>query len=104
DDDGFIIYESRAICRYLADKFPNQGPKLMPTDPKKKAIFEQAASVEITNFDTYASRAVAEMVFKPRRGLTPDQAVFDNLIIELGKRLDAYDVILSKQRYTAGDV
>lgn len=65
DDDGFIVYESRAICRYLEDKFPNQGPKLMPTDPKKRAIFEQAASVEVANFDAYASKAVSEMLFKP---------------------------------------
>ncbi|KAG5734656.1 Glutathione S-transferase [Termitomyces sp. T112] len=103
DDDGFILYESRAICRYLEDKFSIKGPKLIPTDPKNKAIFEQAASVEFSNFDPYASKAVAEKIFKPYRGLTPDQVVFDNLIVELGKRLDVYDVILSKQKYTAGD-
>ncbi|KAG6901435.1 hypothetical protein C0995_012065 [Termitomyces sp. Mi166 len=76
---GQILYLSRAICRYLEDKF-DQGHKLIPTDPKKKGIFEQAASI-------------------PRL----DTAVFDNLIVELGKRLDAYDVILSKQKYAAGD-
>lgn len=65
DDDGFIIYESRAICRYLEDKFPNQGPKLIPTDPKKKAIFEQAASVEVAYFDAFAKKAVDEKIFKP---------------------------------------
>jgi len=31
-------------------------------------------------------------------------AVFDNLISELGKKLDVYEVILSKQKYTAGNV
>ncbi|KAG6852872.1 hypothetical protein C0991_008452 [Blastosporella zonata] len=51
DDDGFILYESRAICRYLEEKFPNNGPKLIPTEIKAKAIFEQAASVELNNFE-----------------------------------------------------
>ncbi|KAG5734657.1 Glutathione S-transferase [Termitomyces sp. T112] len=103
DDDGFIIYESRAICRYLEDKYSDQGPKLIPTDPKNKAVFEQAASVEISYFDPFAKKAVDEKIFKPRRGLTPDQGVFDQSIVELDRKLDIYEVILSKQRYTAGD-
>jgi len=36
--------------------------------------------------------------------LTTDIAVFDNLISELDKRLDVYEVILSKQKFIAGDV
>jgi glutathionyl-hydroquinone reductase len=37
-------------------------------------------------------------------GLKPDQAVFDDLIKQLSARLDAYEVILSKQKYIAGNV
>ncbi|KAF5374480.1 hypothetical protein D9615_009067 [Tricholomella constricta] len=103
DDDGFILYESRAICRYLEAKYPNQGTKLIPDDIKGKALFEQAASVEASNFDAYAAKAVAEVIFKPFFGQTPDQAVFQELIKQLGLRLDAYEVILSKQKYVAGD-
>jgi glutathione S-transferase len=65
DDDGFIMYESRAICRYLEDKYPEQGTKLVPSDVQGKALFEQAASIEYSNFDPLAYAAVAEMVFKP---------------------------------------
>jgi len=65
DDDGFIVYESRAICRYLDARFPNQGPKLVPTGLKENALFEQAASVELSHFDAHASKAVYEKVFKP---------------------------------------
>ncbi|KAG6917724.1 hypothetical protein DXG01_001375 [Tephrocybe rancida] len=103
DDDGFILYESRAICRYLDDKYPTNGPKLIPTDPKKKALFEQAASVELNNFDPYAHDAVAEVVFKPYLGQTPDQEVFKKHIANLEKNLAAYEKILSKQKYVAGD-
>jgi len=103
DDDGFILYESRAICRYLATKYANQGPALIPTGVKEIALFEQAASSEQSNFDAFASKAVAEVIFKPYMGLKPDQAVFDDLIKSLTAKLEVYEVILSKQKYIAGN-
>ncbi|KAJ7827059.1 glutathione S-transferase [Mycena leptocephala] len=104
DDDGFIMYESRAICRYLEDKYPEQGTKLVPSDVQGKAFFEQAASIEYSNFDRLAYAAVAEMVFKPLfRGQPADKAVFDSLIANLSAKLDAYEVILGKQKYLAGN-
>ncbi|KAG7085972.1 hypothetical protein E1B28_003497 [Marasmius oreades] len=104
NDDGFILYESRAICRYLELKYPNHGPKLIPTgDVKKIALFEQAASIELSNFDAFAASAVAEIVFKPMRGETPDPKTFDHLIKQLDDKLKAYEVILGKHKYLAGD-
>jgi glutathione S-transferase len=35
DDDGFVLWESRAIMQYLCDKTPGQS--LLPTDPQGKA-------------------------------------------------------------------
>jgi len=105
DDDGFIVYESRAICRYLALKYADQGEPLIPsqTDLKALAIFEQAASVELCNFEAYAAKLVGEIVFKPYYGLTPNQEVAATLKSELSKRLDVYEKILSKQPYATGD-
>ncbi|KAF8875523.1 glutathione S-transferase [Infundibulicybe gibba] len=103
DDDGFILYESRAICRYICAKYPNQGTPLLPTDPKANALFEQAASIEYSNFDPAASGAAFEKVFKPMRGGVPDEAVYNRLIATLTSKLDAYDIILGKQKYLAGD-
>ncbi|KAJ2936603.1 hypothetical protein H1R20_g491, partial [Candolleomyces eurysporus] len=103
DDDGYIIYESRAIARYIEEKFAGQGNTLIPKDLKAKGQFEQAASVESSNFDPYASAAAFEKLFKPYQGLTPDEAVFNALIKKLEAKLDVYDQILSKQKYLGGD-
>ena len=67
DDDDFIIYESRAICRYIEAKYPRKGIKLAPSpeDSKACALFEQAASIEASNFNPYAENAVMEKWYKP---------------------------------------
>lgn len=47
DDDGFLIYESRAICKYLARKYADKGTKLIPAEGNLKAyaLFEQVGSL-----------------------------------------------------------
>jgi glutathione S-transferase len=65
DDDGFILYEAHAIARYIDAKFPNQGPKLIPTGLKENALFEQALSMELGHFEPCASRVLFEIVVKP---------------------------------------
>ncbi|EKM78390.1 hypothetical protein AGABI1DRAFT_60571 [Agaricus bisporus var. burnettii JB137-S8] len=103
DDEGFILYESRAICRYLEDKYPNQGTKLIPSDIRQRALFEQGASIETSNFDAKALPLVSETVFKAFHGQTPDPVKVEELKTALAAKLDVYDEILSKQKYIAGD-
>eukprot|EP00753_Platysulcus_tardus_P017527 PLAT6429.1.p1 GENE.PLAT6429.1~~PLAT6429.1.p1 ORF type:complete len:227 (+),score=34.94 PLAT6429.1:49-681(+) len=100
DDDGFILFESRAIARYLAAK---AGSPLLPTNLKDLARFEQAASIEQANFDPFASGIAFEKVFKGFRGLATDDARVAEYATALEGKLDAYEKILSKQKYLAGD-
>jgi glutathione S-transferase len=64
DDDGFIVYESRAIARYIAEKYADQGTKLLPTEFVSRIRFEQAASIEQNIFHPYAMGVVHEKVGK----------------------------------------
>ncbi|KAJ6549335.1 glutathione S-transferase [Mycena sp. CBHHK59/15] len=98
DDDGFILYESRAICRYVAEKYTDRGPALIPTELKARALFEQAASIEYCNFFPAVSKVLIETI-----GLDVDQAALDKHIADLSAKLDAYEVILGKQKYLAGN-
>ncbi|KAF7352077.1 Glutathione S-transferase [Mycena venus] len=103
DDDGFIVYESRAICRYLAEKYADKGTALLAKNLKERAIFEQAASVEFANFYPAVTKVAREAFYKPRFGGTTDQAVLDEGLAELGTKLDVYEVILGKHKFLAGD-
>ncbi|KAJ7190667.1 glutathione S-transferase [Mycena pura] len=103
DDDGFILYESRAVCRYLAEKYPDQGPKLVPAGLKEKARFEQAASVELAHLYPAVLKVAAEVSAKQRQGLPVDQTVIDACLAEFPAKFDVYEGILGRHRYLAGE-
>ncbi|KDN46690.1 Glutathione S-transferase, partial [Rhizoctonia solani AG-8 WAC10335] len=104
DEDGTLIYESRAISRYLVAKY-GKGSHLLPdpSDVKAYGLFEQAASVEYSTFDPPASSLVFEKVFGPMRGLKTNEESVKKYVDTLNAKLDGYERILSKQKYLAGN-
>lgn len=66
-DGDITLFESRAIARYIAIKYADRGASLIPstTDLIATAKFEQAASIEQSNFDVFASGIASELIFKP---------------------------------------
>jgi len=105
DDDGFRLFESRAIARYLVTKYGGKESSLLPdrSDVDTFALFEQAASIELSNFDPYMNALSWEVIFKKYAGGTTDEAVVANLVQTLNSKLDAYEVLLSKSTYLAGN-
>ena len=74
DDNGFQIFESRAICRYLEMKYKEKGIPLIPTTINELAYFEQGVSMETSYWDPNTGGLAYEFVFKPKWGKgVPDQ-------------------------------
>jgi glutathione S-transferase len=101
EDDGFQLYESRAIIRYLDAKLP--GTSLTPSDLKERALMEQWISVESSNFSPPAMKAVLEIFFAPMRGTTPNQATIDEGKAGAAKALEVLDRALAGKEYLAGN-
>jgi glutathione S-transferase len=96
DDDGFQMYESRAIARYLDAK---AGGKLTPTDLKQRAKMEQWISVETENFTPHAMKFVYEHIFK--RPQTPE--VIKNATERLETACAVLDKNLAGKTFMVGD-
>ncbi len=100
DDAGFVLYESRAIIRYLDETLP--GPKLTPADPKARAFMEQWMSVETSNFTPHAMKVIYQRYFNPLRGLPIDETLVAEASAATGRAVDVLDRQLAKTRYLAG--
>lgn len=106
EDDGFVLYESRAIARYIATKYAGQGTAGLvppPTDIQASAKLDQALSIEVANYDVYAAKAIYEGVIKKKFYGAADEAAAKAAIDSLSPKLDVYEKILLKQKYLAGD-
>ena len=95
-DDGFEMYESRAMARYIDGK---AGGPLTPKDAHARAVMEQWISIETSNFAGHAMKFIYQYVFK--REQTPE------VLKTAGAGLDlAYATMnqkLATQPYLAGD-
>jgi len=60
-DDGFEMYESRAMARYIDGK---AGGPLTPKDAHARALMEQWISIETSNFSAHAMKFVYQYIFK----------------------------------------
>lgn len=100
DDDGFVLYESRAILRYLDRKLP--GVSLMPSDPQHLAVVEQWISVETSNFTPHAMAVIVETVFNRAIGKEPDMARVEAGRKGVARTADIMNDQLAKTPFIAG--
>ena len=103
EHDGFLLYETQAILRYLDRMLPN--PALTPAQPRRAARMDQVMNVN----DWYLFQGVANVivfhrVVGPRvMGLTPDEAAIEAAMPKARAVFEELARLLGGQPYFAGD-
>ena len=95
EDDGFKMYESRAMCRYLNEK---ASGSLVPSDLKGRALMEQWISVEISNFTPHAMTFIYHHVLQSPQ----EPSKLESAGNGLEKALTIMDAHLAKHAFFAG--
>ncbi|KAG5663575.1 hypothetical protein KAF25_001511 [Fusarium avenaceum] len=100
--DGFTLYESRAICKYLAKKY---SFPLLPSesDIEASALLEQAQSEETQYFADHAGRIAFEKFAKKFIGLPPNEAVVADALKSVEAYFDVAERLLGSKNYMAGN-
>ncbi len=102
EHDGFTLYETAAICRYVDEGFP--GPALQPADARGRARLAQIVGI----LDSYGYRAMVwdvfvERVRKPVRGLASDEAKIAAGLATAQTCLAALTQLMGMSPYLLGD-
>jgi glutathione S-transferase len=103
EHDGFLLYETQAILRYLDRVLPN--PALTPADSKRAARMDQVMNVN----DWYLFQGVANVivfhrVVGPRvLGLAPDEAAIEAAMPKARAVFDELARLLGGQSFFTGE-
>lgn len=100
DDDGFVLYESNAIIRYLAQKYSSE---LYPKDLKKRAKVDQWMDFSVIHIGAAMGRVFWNMVAVRFLDLKQDAASLETGLKFLDKYLPIVDEQLSKSKFIAGE-
>ena len=97
DEDGFILYESNAIVRYLAAR----NPALFPQEPRKRADVDRWMEWQSTGFTPAQTAAFWNLVRTPEA--QRDMGAVEASRAKSEKHAGILDQHLSNRRYLTGD-
>ncbi|AMY67602.1 glutathione S-transferase family protein [Frigidibacter mobilis] len=101
EHDGFVLYETAAILRYVDAGFP--GPALVPVDPRAAARMTQVIGIADAHaYWPLVRQVYAQLVFRPFEGLEPDAAEVAAGLAAAGPVLDALEAIAAEGLQLAG--
>ena len=95
EDEGFVLYESHAMCRYLNDK---AGGKLMPRELHARALADQWMSIEAANVSGHAMKFVYHYLLQ----VPHESSVLEQAGAALDKAFTVMSQQLSKAPFVAG--
>lgn len=98
DDNGFLLFESNAILRYLA----NKGGAYYPADVKARALVDQWLDFASLYIGDGVARVFYNRVLAPMLQREPNEAFITDGLTTLGRFLPIFDQQLSKQTFLAG--
>ena len=99
DDEGFCLFESNAIIRYLADK--NNSP-LYPKGLKERAAVDAWIDFGSIHVGMALSKVTYNRLFAPMRGVPVDENSIKEGLGFLDRFLPVVDAQLAKNTYLAG--
>jgi glutathione S-transferase len=97
DDNGFVLWESHAIMRYIADK--NKARKWYPTEPKARAEVEKWLDWNHTRLNPEVSTIVMNTIIFGDKG---DKHAVEMAKQSLEKILPVLERTLQSQDYLSG--
>lgn len=100
-DDGFVVYETTAITRYIDEAFPGKG--LQPAEAKLRARMNQIIAVA----DSYAywpmvREVFAQRVFSPATGHSADEKTIAEGLEKSASALAALNRLLAGGAFLVG--
>jgi glutathione S-transferase len=99
--DGFALYETAAITRYVDRAFA--GPALQPTDPKALARMDQIIGVvDAYGYWPMVRQVFSLRVFRPRLGQPADDAEIAKGLAASAKVLAALEALASPEAFVVG--
>ncbi|KAL6627877.1 hypothetical protein ACP70R_031603 [Stipagrostis hirtigluma subsp. patula] len=105
-DGDIVLFESRAIAKYVLRKFSKSAgvDLLREGDLKEAAMVDVWTEVEAHTYNPALSPVVYEcLIYPAMRGVPTNQKVVEESLEKLKKVLDVYEARLSKHDYLAGD-
>ncbi|KAJ3703842.1 hypothetical protein LUZ61_007547 [Rhynchospora tenuis] len=105
EDGDLVLFESRAISRYVLRKHIASGVDLLKEQNfAESALVDVWLEAEAQQYNPAIQPIIFQFFVVPKKlGVSPDQAIIDSSLEKLKKVLKVYVVRLSKSKYLGGD-
>jgi len=100
DDDGFVLFESDAIIKYLA---AGQASPLYPSDNQQRALIDQWMDFATIHVGGAMGRVVFNRIFASFARVPVDERSLNDGLKFLNRFLPVVDRQLAKAAYVAGE-